>query len=176
MLSLLLNETDCERSFSSDQRQSEGRRHRLLDQGRFDGLKVMEDGMAFNDLQVDGHPVNDFWKCLQRNYAKLFGTRLLIERKERKDKNRPGKRSAEPVKETLAGIKRRRLQAISTPAPPIDSEDVFGIRAHNYNEMKRLQRQECTDALAILAKAARAKSEEFRSIYERATGARGSRW
>ena len=31
VLSLLLNETDCERSFSSDQRQSEGRRHRLLD-------------------------------------------------------------------------------------------------------------------------------------------------
>ena len=126
----LLTETECERNFAVERRQSSGR-PRMNPETRFTGLKIMVDGVPFSRLQVDGRPINDFWQCCQDRCAQKFGTKRLGDTKTRSDagkKHRTQKRRQDG-KFTMASIRRDRSEALAAkPSIPFGGR-VFGHRA-----------------------------------------------
>ena len=85
MLTFLLTETECERTFVEERTVHSGR-PRMDPNTRFACLKVKTDGLPFHELHEDGMPVNMFWRCCQDAYAKRFGTKYVRDVKPRKDR------------------------------------------------------------------------------------------
>ena len=136
VLGFLLSETECERHFASEKRQFQNR-PRLGSTTRFAGLKVMIDGLRFDELICNDQPVCCFWQRVQDQYAKMFGTKRLADVKVRKDKVEDGlaKVKAQPSnprkrngKDTVATFKRRRIDAVfgSASRLPLPADTVFG--------------------------------------------------
>ena len=126
----LLTETECERNFVVERRQSSAR-PRMNPGTRHMGLKIMVDGVPFSRLQVDGQPINDFWQCCQDRYAEKFGTKRLGDRKTRSDagKHHHTPKRRRDGKFTMASIRRDRREAIAAPPPIPFGGRVFGHRA-----------------------------------------------
>lgn len=68
LVSILVTETECERTFAVERKQFD-HRPRLSARMRFAGLKVMVDGVPLARLQQEGRPIGDFWQAVQRRYA-----------------------------------------------------------------------------------------------------------
>lgn len=86
MLVFLVTETEAERSFSLERIQST-KRPKMGRDSRFDGLKIMCDGLPFEELvDSEGRPRSNFWDAMQEVYSKVYGTRVLGTVRERKDK------------------------------------------------------------------------------------------
>lgn len=86
MLVFLVTETEAERSFSLERIQST-KRPKMGRDSRFDGLKIMCDGLPFEELvDSEGRPRSNFWDAMQEVYSKVYGTRVLGAVRERKDK------------------------------------------------------------------------------------------
>ena len=69
LVSFLISETECERNFAVERKQFD-HRPRLSPEMRFNGLKVMVDGVPLASLQCgDGQPLGDFFPVVQSRYA-----------------------------------------------------------------------------------------------------------
>lgn len=143
LTAFLVSETECERSFAMERIQFEGR-PRLSPAMRFSGLKVMVDGAPLDKMQVDGRPVGRFWQRVQARYAARFGSRFLmnVKQRRRKELQTSGKRKR-GGKETLTSIqmKRRRAVSASLRSGP-ETVNVFGYTPCAADEMQRLKEQE----------------------------------
>ena len=177
-LNFLLTETECERSFSAERRQHD-HPPRLGAGARFAGLKIMTDGLEFEELQHDGQPVDDFWLRVQSRYADRFGCRCLRTVMERKDKGAKRKlQETRGGKQTVTDFKRRRAVALQKDVRiPFGSHtaNVFGHVPLAALEMERLRLAEQTHVFQKIADRARAtynkKKEEHVAVCAGGPGA-----
>ena len=165
LCSFLISETECERNFSLERKQFEGR-PRLSAEMRFAGLKVITDGAPLEWLQRDGRPVGRFWQAIQQRYAEKFGCRFLLTVAPRRDKGvkRPHVGKTRGGKVTLSHIQRQRAQAVRQPAST-GHTNIFGYSPAAAADMERLRLEERDALFSKLLEKARKKFAEKRRQY-----------
>ena len=180
MLGFLLTETECERTFAEERVVHSGR-PRMDPDTRFECLKVKTDGLPFCELQEDGKPVNDFWRCCQDAYAKRFGKRRLCDVKRRSDygthRETEYKRDG---KNTVTSFKRKRQEVLhraqeACPRACSDvTKNVFGYRPVEASKLQEIREQEESaafrDLMVKMEKRFNEKREETNRVLAAAPG------
>ena len=141
-LGFLISESACERNFSLDELQCEGRRTSLAPSTRFSGLKIMVDGPPLSRLDAD---CPSFWRKVQDRYVQKHGSKVFSgPMKRRKDagQSRAGKKRQREGKETVTAFLAKRRQVVQAPLIPFgpDQQTIFGFRAL---ERRRPVRRRC---------------------------------
>jgi hypothetical protein len=168
----LLTETECERNFAVERRQSSGR-PRMNPETRFTGLKIMVDGVPFSRLQVDGRPTNDFWQCCQNRYAEKFGTKRLGDTKTRSDAGKQHRiqKRRHDGKFTMASIRRDRKEALAAqPSIPFGGR-VFGHRAMSQPTLDKMCKKAEGEAFLNIMEKMTKKRDKMQSSIERSLAA-----
>ena len=169
LISFLVSETECERTFSHERRQFDNR-PKLGPKMRFAGLKVMVDGVRLDRLQQSGEPTCNFWSSVQEQYASRFGSRFLMHIKQRKDRNTKrvadGRRKA-GAKQNFASVQRERAQAVNPVIPfTAPAKDVFGFEPVEIPELLQLRQDVQTAVYTKIISRAQKKYELKRSQYK----------
>ena len=161
LTSFLISETECERTFAAERRQFDNR-PKLSVQMRFAGLKVMVDGAPLHKLQRNGELVGNFWQSVQNRYAQQFGSKYLMNVKQRCDANvKRGPTEVRPGaggKMTLTAVQRQRATAVAAPISLASVKtNVFGYAPEVVSTMDAWRQQQRTAVFTKLAERERKK-------------------
>ena len=144
---------------------------------RFDGLKVMLDGLPLNSLvdEGTGDAIGPFLMRVQDKYAETYGQKNLGDVVGRKDAGKRQHKRRSDGKVTVTTFKRRRKSMLQDGAQ-LRVSDVFGFRPAGAQERSANAEQELTSKHKELAAKNKqkwdSKMKDASSLVKREVGAR----